>query len=233
MKTLRTLFSTLALALTLLLIASPLTAQQRGRGGGFGFGGGGGLVTTASNEAVQKDIGLSGDASGKLRELRDDYTAAIRKEYETGGISFQNMTDETRRKMAEINRKLADEFNPKVKTLVSADQFKRIQQIQLQSSLRFTGASALTTPEVAGELKLSDEQKTKLNELGAEYGRRSRDLGGDASTESRAKLREEFTTKTHELLSADQKSALEKLKGPEFDVTQLGFGGRGGRRGNN
>lgn len=231
----------LALA-SIALTLSTATAQQRGRGGFFGFGGGGGtsLVTTAASEAVQKDIGLSGDVASKLRELRDDYLAAVRKEYETGGVSFQGFQDMSREdrekmqaKVAEINRKLAEEFNPKLKSLVAADQYKRIQQIQLQSNLRFGGPGALTYAEVASELKLSDDQKSKLNELSGEFGRRSRDLGFDASTESRAKLREEFTAKTNELLNAEQKSALEKLKGPEFDVSQLNFGGRGGRRGNN
>jgi hypothetical protein len=235
---------TVVSGLTLALIAATSTtasAQQRGRGGfGFGGGGGGGLVTVAASEPVQKDLGLSGDVSGKLRELRDDYLAAVRKEYETGGVSFQGFQDMSREqrekmtaKMTEINRKLSEEFNPKVKNLVAADQYKRIQQIQLQSNLRFGGPGALTYSEVATELKLSEEQKSKLNELSGEYGRRSRDLGGEASTESRAKLREEFMAKANEVLNADQKTALEKLKGPEFDVSQLGFGGGRGRRGKN
>jgi Spy/CpxP family protein refolding chaperone len=233
MKSSRLLVLGLTLALTTLAL-SPVTAQQRSR---VNFGGGGTGLTIAANENVQKDLGLSSDVSGKLRELREDYSAAVRKEYETAGISFQgfqNMSREERDKMAakmgEVNRKLDEEFNPKVKALLSADQYKRLQQIQLQSNLRYGGPGALTYSEVAAELKLTDDQKKKLGELNGEYRRQS----GDArEQEARAKLREEFTAKTNELLTADQKAALEKLKGPEFDVSQLGFGGRGGRRGKN
>jgi hypothetical protein len=223
------------------LAASTTTAQERGRRGrgGFGFGGGTSLVTIASSEPVQKDLGLSADTTGKLRELRDDYFAALQKEYQNAGISFQGFQDLSRderekltAKMADVNRKLSGEFNPKVKALVSADQYQRLQQIQLQSNLRFGGPGALTYSEVASELKLTDDQKKKIDELNTEYGRRQRDLGGDASTDARAKLREEFNSKTQELLTADQKTTLQKLKGPEFDVSQLGFGGRG-RRGKN
>jgi hypothetical protein len=223
------------------LAASATTAQERGRRGrgGFGFGGGSSLVTLAASEPVQKELGLSGDTSGKLRELRDDYFAAVQKEYQTAGISFQGFQDLSREerekltaKITDVNRKLAGEFNPKVKELVSADQYRRLQQIQLQSNLRFGGPGALTYSDVASELKLTDDQKKKLDDLSAEYSRRQRDLftgGGGGNTEARAKLREEFTTKTNEVLTADQKTTLEKLKGPEFDVSQLG----GGRRGNN
>src|SRR5437762_2930901 len=114
------------------LTAGVAFTQEKGKGrGGFG-GGGNSLVTLAANEGVQKDIGLSGDVVAKLTSLRDDYRAAAQKEYQNAGISFQglqNMSREERRAMTEkiagVDRKLSDEFNPKLKALVSADQFKR------------------------------------------------------------------------------------------------------------
>lgn len=241
MKLRSALLPTLCIGLVALTLTSA-TAQQRSRGG-FGSRGGTSLVTVAANENVQKDLGTSADTAGKLRELRDDYFAAVQKENQNAGISFQgiqNMSREEREKMtakmAEVGRKLNDEFNPKVKALVSDDQYKRLQQIQLQSNLRNSDPSALTAADVAAELKLTDDQKTKLNDLNSEFGGRLRELftggGGGGNQEAFAKLREERTTKTLEILTADQKTALEKLKGPEFDVSQLGFGGRG-RRGKN
>jgi hypothetical protein len=234
----RILFSVTVVALAVL--TGTALAQQKGRGrGGFGggFGGGGGLVTLAANEPVQKDLGLSGDVTSKLTTLRDDYRAAVQKEYQTAGINpqdFQNITQEQRQKMADIGRKLNDEFNPKVKALVSADQAKRLQQIQLQAGLQNQGPSALTEPDVAAELKLSDDQKKKLADLNTEFGRRQRELfggGGGGGQEALAKLREERTSKTMEVLTAEQKETLNKMKGSAFDVSQLGFGG--GRRGKN
>ena len=236
MKSGRLLLLGLAITLTALAI-STATAQQRSRFGFFG-GGGTGLVTMAASESVQKDVGLSSDTSGKLRELRDDYFAAVQKEYQNAGISFQGFQDLSREerekmtsKMTEVNRKLNDEFNPKVKALVSADQYKRLQQIHLQSNLRFGGPGALTYSEVAAELKLTDDQKKKLDDLSNEY-RRRQFTGGGGDQDARAKLREEFAGKTTEVLTAEQKTTLEKLKGPEFDVSQLAVPGRG-RKGKN
>src|SRR5262245_18589339 len=134
--------------------------------------------------------------------------------------------------MAEIGNNLNDEFNPKLKAIISADQYKRLAQIQLQSNLRNIGPGALTTGETAAELKLTDDQKQRLNALGAEFAQRQRDLftGGGFDQAAMAKLRDERTAKTMELLSAEQKETLNNLKGSEFDVSQLGFG-FGGRRG--
>jgi hypothetical protein len=237
----RVLFATAIVAIV--VVAGVSSGQQKGRGRGFGFGGFGGpmpLVTLAANEAVQKDLGLSGDKAGKLTSLRDDYFAASQKEYQNAGINFQdfqNLSNEERQKrtekMAEIGAKLNAEFNPKLKEAVSADQYKRLQQIQLQAGLRNQGPSALTAAEIASELKLTDEQKTKLNEVNAEFGRKQRQLlsGGGFDQEAFAKLREERTSKTMDVLTAEQKEKLNTLKGPAFDVSQIGFGG--GRRGKN
>ena len=219
------------------------SAQQKGKGrgfgGGFGFGGGGNsLVTLAAVEAVQKELGVSGDVAGKLTSLRDDLTAARQKELQSAGINpqdFQSITAEQRQKMVAIGNKLNDEFNPKLKALVSADQVKRLQQIQLQSALRNQGPPALTAPEVAAELKLTDDQRKKLEEVNTEFMQKQRDLfggGGGGGPEAFNKLRDERTSKTMDVLTADQKTKLESLKGSAFDVSQLGFGG-GGRRGKN
>src|SRR5206468_4308732 len=104
---------------------------------------------------------------------------------------FQNLTGEQRQKMASIGTKLSDEFNPKVKELLSADQFKRLKQIQIQAQ----GSAALNNPEVASELKLSDDQKKQLTELQAEYARKTQGLrggggGGGGGQELFAKMRE-------------------------------------------
>jgi hypothetical protein len=234
--------STILVVVTVCALAvSTAAAQQGRRGGGFGgFGGGGSnLVTIAANEAVQKELGLSGDLSGKLTTLRDDYRAAVQKEYQTAGIDFQGFQDlsaderqKLTAKMTVVNNKLNDEFNPKVKSLVSSDQHKRLTQIQLQANLRNQGPSALTAAEVASELKLTDDQKKKLDDLNTEFARKQRELftgGGGGNQEAFTKLREERTAKTMEVLTAEQKEKLNTLKGADFDVSQIGFGG--GRRG--
>jgi hypothetical protein len=224
--------SILAIAGLVAVCATTAPAQQRSRGG-FGPTP---MTSVAANESVQKEIGTSSDLAKKLTSLRDDYRAAAVKEYQTAGINlqdFQNLTAEQRQKMADIAVKLNEEFDPKVKELVGADPYKRLQQIQLQANLRYQGPSALTEKSVATELNVTDDQKQKLNALAAEYGRRQRELfagGGGGSQEASAKLREERTTKSMEVLNDSQKEKLKALQGNSFDVSQLSlFGGRRGK----
>ena len=222
------------------LVAMTAEAQQRGRGG-FGFGGQSrGIVSLASNEAVQKDLGLSGDVVSKLNTLNDDYRAARTKEYETAGIDFQsfgNLSDDERRKvtakMNDVNTKLNEESTPKLKELLSADQVKRLKQIRVQEQ----GGESLTDPDVAAELALTDDQKKKVAEVQADYSRKQRELfgrggGGGDFQERIAKGRELALARDKqavEVLTAEQKTKYEALKGSPFDVSQLGFGGRGRR----
>jgi hypothetical protein len=229
----------LAVIATTLIASHALGQAKKGRGGGIGgFGGGDSLASLATREPVQKDLGVSGDLATKLASLRDDFIAAQQKEYQSAGISFQNfqnMSAEERQKMrdkiVDATKKLNEEFIPKIKALVSADQYKRLQQIHLQSNLRFRGPGALTYADVASELKLSDEQKMKLDALQTEYDAKQRELftGGAFDPAASAKLADERTSKTLELLTAEQKEKLNSLKGPAFDVSQIPPGG--GRRG--
>jgi len=227
-------------ALVLVILLSAVEGQQKGKGrGGFGgFGGGtfGGtnLVSLAGNEAVQKEMGVSGDLVEKLNSLRDDINAARQKEYQVANINpqdFQNLTQEQRQKMNQIGNKLNDEFDPKVKALLSADQLKRLQQIRLQVSWQNQGPPALLVADVASELKLSDEQRQKLNALSMEYTQKQRELfTGGFDQAAAAKLREERTSKALDVLSDEQKEKLKSLQGSPFNVAQLGgFGGRRGK----
>jgi Spy/CpxP family protein refolding chaperone len=204
---------------------------QRGRGGFGGFGLAN-AATIAANEPVQKELGLSNDIASKLTAIRDDYRAAQQKEYQTAGIDFQNLTAESRQKMLDVGTKLNAEFDPKVKALVGADAYKRLQQIQLQYNVRNSGPAALTASDVAAELKLTDEQKQKLNEMLPEFSNKMRELfrgGGGGDADARRKLIAEFVTKSTDLLTTDQKEKLKSLQGSTFDVSQISFGGRRGK----
>jgi len=237
----RILFSVAVIGMALL--AGAAMAQDKGkrgfRGGGFGAFGGAAAspVALAADESVQKDLGVSGDKASKLTSLRDDLNAARTKEYQTANINpqdFQSITPEQRQKMNDITRKLNEEFNPKVKELLSADQFKRLQQIQLQTNLAFAGPMALNVPEVDSQLKLTEDQKQKLMAINTEFQQKQRDLfggGGGGGQEAFAKLRDERTAKTLDVLTPEQKEKLNAMKGSAFDVSQLRMGGFGGRRG--
>jgi hypothetical protein len=232
MTSIRALSFLVALAATL-LITSTASAQR------FGFGRTNSLTSLAANDAVQKHLGITGDAATKLNALGDEYRAASQKEFTAIGIDYTAISDlpaaeravEMRKaseKSADVSRKLTAAFMPKLEQMLTPDQLQRLKQIQLQAS----GIDQWTEPEAAKEMELSDEQKRKLTDLRNEYNRRQQPLDGDFQQRF-GRIRElnnERDNKALELLSANQKAKLDELKGPPFDVSLLGFGRR---RGNN
>ena len=218
---------------SLAMSAGPAIAQQKSAGTrDVGTLQSPNIVNMAVVEAVQKDLGISDEVASKLTLLRDEYRAAAQKEYQDAGLNprdFPNsLTAEQQRKYIEIGRRLNDEFFPKAKELLTADQNKRFQEIQFQSRLRGLSTMALLAPDVASELNLTDAQKQKLNALTKEFMPKQNDLmavvggkKGSGDREGFAKLREEYTTKAMEVLTAEQKQTLNKLKGNEFDLSKF------------
>ena len=233
-----------SLLLALLVVATASAQEQRRGRGGFGFGFGTAprqtLVSLAAQESVQKDLGLSADNVTKITSLNEDYRAAREKETVERPQGLRDLPENERnakleeynKKSAEVAAKLNTEFTPKLQAIVGDDGIKRLKQIQLQSQ----GAAALSSAEIAAELKITDEQKKNLADVNSEYNTKVRELfGANGDQQERfAKLRELGTqrdTKALAVLTAEQKEKFTALKGPAFDVTTLGRGG--GRRGNN
>jgi hypothetical protein len=183
------------------------------------------LVHFAAIEAVQKDLGVSEEVARKLTLLRDDYRATYQKECQAADIlQSPGPFNAALPKLREIGKNLDDEFTPKVSELLSADQQKRLQQIRFQGRLKNLGFAALS--DVGSELKLTDDQLQKLRALAMEYRQRQRENAPNGPNDREAaarpsKVKEEFLTKAVELLSAEQKATLDKLKGSEFDTSQL------------
>jgi hypothetical protein len=202
-------------------------AQQKGRGGLSNLFGSSSssLLGLANNEAVQKDIGLSGDIIKKLSALYDEYNATRRKEMAAAGInvgSFRNMSSEDRQKLADLGAKLDEQFAPKVKELLVPDEFKRLRQIQLQAA----GSSAYADSEVVKELSLTDEQQQKLAELEAETVRLEREIyaaGGDFQERiaRTREMREQRDAVARDVLTTEQAARLASLRGQAFDVSQI------------
>jgi len=195
----------------LALMASPAWAQGRG---GFGGGGGGAFILMAPN--VQKDLKLTEEQVGKVRDVireigekhRDDY-AALR----------DASSEERVAKMATLNKSINEEV--KKALALSDDQAKRYDQISLQAR----GVQAFADPTVAAKLKLTDDQKSKIREI-AESGRGARGaFNKDASEEERAEARKKMVAaqrenqaKVQALLSDDQKKAWKELTGEMIEI---------------
>ena len=239
---------------TILLSASVAFAQrpggaQGGRPGGGGFGGGqSSPLMLVANEAVQKELNLSDEQAGDVKTLGDELREEMRSAF-TGGFGGQDQSDEerakAREKMVESIKKVNEKFQPKLDEILQAAQRDRLKQIQLQNS----GAQIYQNAEVVAALKLSNDQQDKLAAVSKEFADKEREQfprggpggagggGGERpNPEETQKKRTELNTardkQLTDVLTADQKAALEKLKGKAFDIALLrpSFGGPGGGR---
>jgi len=230
----------ISVAVSLAMTAGSAMAQQKGLGSDdrpqFNS-----ITFLVAIESVQKDLGIGDDVAWKLKLLRDECQAANKREFENAGIPIpwtRRLTDEERQKSFEVMRKLNNEFNPKATELLSDDQVKRLQQIRLQGRLKAGPAGLLAlAPDVASELKLTDDQKQSLNALDMEM--REKQYPGGAGAGVRAgpggegmerlrKVQEEYAAKAVEVLTTEQKEALNKFKGKVFNVSAPGVAGQFG-----
>jgi len=195
-------------------------AQERGRGAGRGgmMGRGGGLAMLLRMKPVQEELKLTSEQSDKVTKIADDAAESMRG-------AFGNLRDASADERREAGEKMAKqmaESNKKIEAVLKPEQAARAKELSLQ----LRGVGALSDPEVAKALKLTDDQSKKLTEL-TESNRPGRGQGGggaDASDEDRAAARERFArarqeqeSKAMEVLTADQREEFGKMKGKKFD----------------
>jgi len=209
------------LALVALLIATPLMAQQRGRG--FGRGGGVTKAAVLGNENVQKELEIVADQKEQIAAIVQEAAQGRR-----GGRGDPNATDEERAKAAEERRERLRAIDKKIDAVLVGPQKTRLNEIYVQA----LGTNALTDPDIAKELGIGQDLQDKINEARMEAFQAARGDGG-GGPEAFAKIRDEVEKKALALLSDEQKAKFEKMKGKKvsFDLSAIGRGGRGGRRG--
>ena len=218
-------------ALLVVSSASILHAQgQGGRGQGRGRGFFGSRDSMRLNllavPKVQEDLKLSDEQKSKSQAAIEELSAERQKVFAGG----QNLSDEERQKaFASLQEKTKSSWEAAAKSL-SKEQLARLDQISLQAM----GAGALSDETVAETLMLTEEQKNKLQEVGAEIGGKMREAGfGEGSQEKRAELQKEMTEKSLAVLTDDQRAEFAKMQGEKLDLpfgAGFGFGGgRGGR----
>ncbi len=141
-----------------LALTSPARAQQRGAGGlGGRMGQGGDVIMLLAMEPVQKELKLTDAQKTAAREAGDELRSTF--------AGLRDLSQEERReKMQELGTKTKD-LRTKVEATLDAAQKDRLKQLVLQRRGAF---GALQDPEVVTALKLSDEQKKKVETLAEE-----------------------------------------------------------------
>ena len=234
-------------AMTLLFGANAAQAQGPG---GFGGGPGGPMgrmpgmqpanVLTTPIEALQVGLTLSADQKTKivaLQEASRKLQESLRPQFPQGGerpsqeemqALFTKMR-EGRAKMDEENAKAEKEIMALLTTEQKAALPAFLKEVENWNAL------GLPLPLYA-TLKLSDDQKTKINELGRQTRgslqtriSNAQAAGGDPRTmrDSIQKLMESAHTKALAFLTEEQKAMVEKWD-KDHPRPQRGPGGRGG-----
>jgi Spy/CpxP family protein refolding chaperone len=197
-----------ALVATMVLTSGAL-AQ---RGGGGGFGGRGGGINMLRMPEVQTELKLTADQKTKVETLLEQ-----RRGQGGGGQGFRDLSPEERQKAMAERRA---EENKQLGAILNADQMKRYNQLRLQR----TGMTALAETEVATELSLTADQKTKIQEIVQQANNERRSLfqdgGGGGDREAmRAKMEElqkATDTKLAAVLTDAQKTKWKELVGAPF-----------------
>jgi hypothetical protein len=196
----RILTGTLTLALALGLTSIVLAQEQQP-----GIIGPGGLLF---NPDVRKELKLSDEQLTKLKDALGKVMAGHKDEF----AKIRQMSpDEMQKTMKSFN----DDSQKAISGVLDAKQMKRFQQIEWQ----LNGVGALQDPDLQKELKLSDEQKKKLDTLFKDAQKKMQDMAKSQET-SQAKYQAVITDleeKTNGVLTDEQKKNLKELKGAKFE----------------
>lgn len=216
----RTVLAMFAAVAIVAMISQVVVAQpeqgRRGRGGGFG--GPPTSVRLATIEEVQKALKLTDEQKDKIGKISDQLRDDVRKAFD-GGNGFEKMQD------------LYKDASAKLNEVLDEGQQKRLMGISIQVN----GAGATVDPAVAKELNITDDQQKKLDEVRQRNRLAMREAfqaggGQGGGREQFEKLREEGNKKLLAVLTSEQQSQLEALKGEKVDIDMSQFrGGPGGR----
>lgn len=188
------------------LMVGGVAHAQRQRGAGFGFGRGGG-VQLLTRQEVQTELKLTDAQKSQIMEL---------------GQQLRNGAQQGQQLSPEERQKRTAETNAKINAILNAEQQKRYKEINLQQQ----GLSALASmPDVADEMKLTADQKSKIQEImQAQRGQgRPNGANGDFSAlrERMAAQRKERDDKILALLTDAQKTQWTAMLGSPFTLPPL------------
>lgn len=222
----------IALSLSAAVLLATTVSAQPPRGPGMGRGAGG-LAMLLANKSVQEEIKLTDEQKEKVATFSKESQAAMMEAF---GKLRDLGQDERREAMTKLTKEATEKAEKFMKDTLKEDQVKRIKEINLQQQ----GVRAFTSEEVQTALKLKDDQKEKLKEIGDQLRKDTMELfqgggGGrpDPAVQKKVQaLGKEALEKALEVLDADQKKAFTEMTGKPFEVKfEAGPGGPGRRPG--
>ncbi len=178
-------------------------------------------------QPVEKELKLSEDQIGKVNEVAEKLGKEMMEQF----ADLREIEDrqEQRAKMIELGDQFDGKAHEQVREILSEDQMRRLYQIRLQVRGAVYG---LNNRWIADRLELTDEQKQKAAELDKATQDKIFDAFGsfrDLSQEQRrekmgevrekiGKIRSEADEQALRILTAEQREALEKMKGEILEL---------------
>ena len=170
-------------------------------------------IRLSGHDRVQQELKLTDNQKSKIRET-------MKVAREEGGKVFQGLHEALESERAQkfkesqqAGEKILKAARAKTDEILQPEQRKRLQEITLQVS----GSAALRDPQLVEQLKLTSEQKAKVEKLFAEAAK-NHPHAGPAGFGRGPHGHHELDGKVAEILTADQKKQWEDLKGAKFDL---------------
>ena len=182
-------------------------------------------------EEVRKEITLTEQQMGKLREIEMKATQAVdasMRDVDFPGLFEASEEDRQRafQRIRDANDKSNREATDRIRELISKEQWTRLEQLQLQRR----GARALADRQIHDSLQLEGKQRDELKKLfdagppaGGFFGfgfggpgRPGGEGGGRGPGQQGMDANPELETKALAILTATQKEAWKKLLGASF-----------------
>ena len=228
----------LALGAALSVVAAPSFAQRPGGFGG-GFGGRGGGAFLLRMPEVQKELKIDEGQMEALKLIQEAQQSKMREEFG----KLRDLPEQERfAKFQELGTKMAADNEKEIGKLLNANQVARLKQLELQQA----GTRALGRTDVQTQLKISADQKQKIDAalkterdavqaLFAGFRNSGERPSEDQIRESRTKMeatRKDTETRLLATLTDAQKKQFEGMKGAPFTFPQRQFGRPGGNNNN-
>lgn len=196
----RALKATLTLCLAVGLTSIALGQQQQP--GIFGPG------AMLFNPDVSKDLKLSEEQLDKLKGTLGKVMAKYKDDFD----KFRK-SPPTPEEGQKVGKAFNDDSHKAIAGVLDAKQLRRFQQIKWQ----LTGIGAFEDPELQKELKLSEEQKKKLEGVIKDAEKKLQDLAKSQSPREKFQnVLKESEEQANGVLSEEQRKNLKELKGPPF-----------------
>jgi hypothetical protein len=164
-----------------------------------------------SNPDVQRELKLSEDQVGKLKNS----LGKVMEKYQDKFAKLQQLSPEEQQKTF---KSLNEDSHKAIAGVLDDKQTKRFKQIQWQLS----GINALQDPDLQKDLKLSDDQRKKLDGIFSDAGKKMQDMiqRREQSREKYEALAKDVEDRANGVLTDEQKKSFKEMMGSRFEMRQ-------------